>query len=146
MANMSIERLSMHKNPSTQEMTAYVSGPFEGLMVQDALTIIAVFAAQLDPMDCVTEIERLELILNKLEIFKSVSADTRTRIYRFANALRHTDPKEALSHASRVINRFGAAKEAFDVAAEVTMINGLLTDEKEENIRSISSLLTTPET
>ena len=39
-------------NEIKKEMAAYQSGPFEDLTIQEALTIIAVYAAQMDPKKC----------------------------------------------------------------------------------------------
>ncbi len=43
-------------------MAAYQKSPFEDSTIQDALTLVAVYAAQTDPQDCEKDVKRIGII------------------------------------------------------------------------------------
>ena len=49
---------------SDREKKVFQTGLFDDLTVQDGFTIIALYAAQLDPEDCEEDIDRIIALLN----------------------------------------------------------------------------------
>ena len=68
-------------------MAAYKSGPFEDLTVQDALTIIAVFAAQMDPEKCADDVRRIGAIAENHPEFVETNRNILKRINKFVNSM-----------------------------------------------------------
>ena len=52
-----------------KEMAAYQPGPFDDVKIQEALTIIAVYAAQMDYQNCEADVKRIEAILESHQLF-----------------------------------------------------------------------------
>lgn len=123
-----------------KEMAAYQSGPLEDLTVQDALTIIAVYAAQIDPEDCIEDIKRIEGVLEKCEFCVEKKEGIFSRINKFANAMQAIDPLKVVEIAATILKP--ELKEiAFELAAEVAMQDNVITDEKKEALDTLAACL-----
>jgi hypothetical protein len=123
-----------------KEMAAYEKGPFENLAVQDALIIIAVYAAQMDPQDCESDVERIEAIAESRPEFVEKKAEIFARINTYVNAMRAMDPQQAVEIAADVLNA-ELKNRAFDFAAEVALPDNVLTDEKQALLDNLAAAL-----
>jgi hypothetical protein len=135
----------MNASVLDKEVKAYEKGPFEDLTIQNAITILAVVAAQPDPQKCKGEIRRIETILQKQPIFKENPGETRDRIQKYINELKKADPLRALKRAAHVLLQSGMEEKAFEIAIKVAICDGLLTEGKLSFLKNISSLLSIPE-
>jgi hypothetical protein len=144
--NFAFETIAvMNEKPSKQEFKAYASDPYGELTIQDAMTLIAVQAAQLDPDDCEKDIHRIEWVLRKLALFREPQTDTRRRVNAFVNATAFKEAGHLTARAARVLNEAGAADTAFEAALEVAVMDGALTEKSSKVLGYIASLLTVPE-
>ena len=78
----------MHSSEmSDSEKMVFQTGIFDGLTVQDSFTIIALYAAQLDPEDCEADIDRIMALLNSEALFSEEHSISRDRINKFQNSI-----------------------------------------------------------
>lgn len=110
-------------------MAACQKGPFEDLTIQDALIIIAVYAAQMDTLDCEKEVKRIEAIAESHPEFVEKRENIFHRINRYINSMPAMDPQKALEIACAALNP-ELKKTAFELAAEVALPDKVLTVEK----------------
>ena len=122
------------------EMAAYQSGPLEDLTIQDALVIIAVYAAQIDPEDCREDIQRIEGVLEKCEFCVEKKKGILSRINKFANTMQAIDPLKVVEIAAKILKP-ELRETAFELAAEVAMPDKVLTDQKKEALDTLAAKL-----
>ena len=72
---------------SDREKMIFQTGLFDDLTVQDSFTIIALYAAQLDPEDCEEDIDRIMALLNRDALFSEEHLISRDRINKFQNSI-----------------------------------------------------------
>ena len=72
---------------SDREKMIFQTGLFDDLTVQDSFTIIALYAAQLDPEDCEEDIDRIMALLNRDALFSEEHLISRDRINKFQNSM-----------------------------------------------------------
>lgn len=124
-----------------QEMTAYQNGPFQNLTIQDALTIIAVCASQMDPEDCQQDIKRAAAIIRNRPEFEDHKEGISSRFNRYVNSTQVVDPAQALEMAAGVLENPEVKKSAFELAVEVAMTGKNLTGEKRVILEKIAKRL-----
>lgn len=88
------------------------------LTVQNAILIILVYAAGLDPDDCKNDIQRIERIVRYDPVFKELN-DIITQINYQANMFRTLDPLQALETAGSFLDTEHRRK-AIELAVKVT--------------------------
>jgi hypothetical protein len=124
-----------------KEMAAYQTETFADLTVQDALTIIAVFAAQMVPDHCEEDVRRIEAIAENHPEFVETKENIFKRINKFANSMIAADEQlEAVEIASDVLTP-KLQKTAFELAAEVALSDKVLTDEKKTVLGTLETKL-----
>ena len=124
-----------------QEMTAYQNGPFQNLTIQDALTIIAVCASQMDPEDCQQDIKRAAAIIRNRPEFEDQKDGVSSRFNRYVNSTQVVDPAQALEMAAGVLENPEVKKSAFELAVEVAMTGKNLIGEKRVILEKIANRL-----
>jgi hypothetical protein len=67
------------------EITDFFSEIEDRLTVQDALIVLAVYAAEIDPDDCTKEVGQIHELARDHPFFEESSEDLRARINKFAN-------------------------------------------------------------
>lgn len=128
-------------NNIEKESAAYSLQTFENLSIQDALTIIAIFAAQMLPDDCEEEVNWIATVSEKRPDFAESREDILKRINKFANPmLAVDDPLKAVEIAKDVLKP-EMRKTAFEIAAEVALADKLLTGEKKVVLKTLVSNL-----
>jgi hypothetical protein len=88
---------------SDREKTVFHTGLFDDLTIQDSFTIIALYAARLDPEDCQEDIDRIMAILNSDALFSVEHPITRDRINKFQNSMENVNPSNAVERATKVL-------------------------------------------
>jgi hypothetical protein len=124
-----------------KEMAAYQSGPFEDLTVQDALTIIAVFAAQMVPDHCEEDVRRIGAITENLPEFVETKENILKCINKFVNSmLVAEDHLKAVEIAKDALTP-ELRKTAFELAVEVALPDKVLTVEKKAVLDTLETKL-----
>jgi DNA-binding phage protein len=103
---------------SDREKMVFQTGLFDDLTVQDSFTIIALYAAQLDPEDCKEDIDRIMTILNSDALFSEEHPITRDRINKFQNSMEKVNPLNAVERATKVLIP-ELRQKAFMIAARI---------------------------
>ena len=103
---------------SDREKMVFQTGLFDDLTVQDSFTIIALYAAQLDPEDCEEDIDRIMAILNSDALFSEEHTLTRDRINKFQNSMGKVTPLNAVEKATKVLTP-ELRQKAFMIAAHI---------------------------
>ncbi len=124
-----------------KEIDAYQKGPFEDLTVQDALTIIVVYAAQVDPEACEEDVRRIESIFENRPEFDEKRKGIFARINTYVNSMQATDPQQALETAANVLKHPELRRSAFELAAEAALPDRVITDEKKKILEKIAARL-----
>ena len=124
-----------------KEIKAYQKGPLENLTVQDALTIIAVYAAQIDPKDCEKDINRIGAILERRPEFDEKREKILTRINYYANSIEALDLHKAVEVATDVLKTPALKKSAFALAAKAALPDNILTDDGKDILEKIAARL-----
>ena len=104
---------------SERERKVFQTGLFDNLTVQDAFTIIALYAVQLDIGD--DEGNLAELIvtyLYKYAVFDEDDSITIARINKFANSMGEVNPLNAIDRAAKVLSP-ELRKKSFELAARI---------------------------
>lgn len=128
-------------NKPRKEMNAYQKGPFKDLTVQDALTIIVVCAAQMDPDDCEKDVRRIESIFENCPEFDEKRKEIFSRINTYVNSIQVINPQQVVEIAANVLRHPELRNSAFELAAEAALPDGVITDEKKEILDNISARL-----
>ncbi|MEX1329447.1 MAG: hypothetical protein AB1Z29_21815, partial [Desulfobacterales bacterium] len=127
-------------NETKNEMAAYQSGPFEDLTIQEALTIIAVYAAQMDPKKCQDDVKRIVATAERLPEFVAKKESIFSFVNKFINSMQAIDSQKAVEIAADVLNT-EMRKTAFKLAAEVALPDKVLTDKKKSVLDSLETKL-----
>lgn len=108
---------------------------FQNMTLQDALTVLMVFAARPDPRDCEDTIERIKAIADKNNIFVETEGGLYSRIQLYINSMRTISAETALASAARELPP-DIRNLAFKLAVETTM-----TEEKEGIFKTLERFL-----
>jgi hypothetical protein len=128
-------------NSIEKETAAYSLQTFENLSIQDALTIIAIFAAQMVADNCEKDIERIAAVSENHPDFAETKEDILKRINKFVNAmLAADDPLKAVEIAKEALTP-KMRNTAFEMAAEVALADKLLSNEKKAVLKTLASEL-----
>jgi hypothetical protein len=127
-------------NETKNEMAAYQSGPFEDLTIQEALTIIAVYAAQMDPKKCEDDVKRIVATAERFPEFVAKKESIFAFVNKFINSMQAIDSQKAVEIAADVLNT-EMRKTAFKLAAEVALPDKVLTDKKKSVLDSLETKL-----
>jgi len=101
------------------------------LVDQDAVIIIAIYAAQIDPENSEADIKRIEAIAERCPVCVEKKEGIFSRINLFVNTMRTVDPEQAIEAAIKVLNP-QSRKAAFELAAEVVISGDALPEKKRE--------------
>jgi len=124
-----------------EEISAYQQDPFQDLTYQDALTIIAIYAAQIDPEDCQQDIRRAAKIILKHPEFEGCEEGISNRFNMYVNSMQAVTPQHALDLAADVLKNLEAKRSAFELAVEVAMTGKVLAEEKRAVLETIADRL-----
>ena len=103
---------------SDREKMVFQTGLFDDLTIQDSITIIALYAAQLDPEDCKEDIDRIMAVLKSDTLFSEEHPITRDRINKFQNSMEKVTPLNAVERAAKVLTP-ELRQKAFIIAAQI---------------------------
>ena len=102
-----------------KERKAFQTGLFDNLTVQDAFTIIALYAVQLDIGDDKGNLAELIMTyLHKDAVFDEDDSITIARINKFANSMGEVNPLNAIDRAAKVLSP-ELRKKSFELAARI---------------------------
>jgi len=127
-----------------KEMAAYQKRPLDNVKIQEALTIIAVYAAQMDYRNCEADVKRVEAILERHHLFVARKEEIFSLIQKFVNEMKISDPHKALEIAADALTpeqRNAGFELALDVALpdkNLTAANKKMLDTLQDRL-SISS-------
>jgi hypothetical protein len=115
--------IRMENSKETERGEAiFQTGLFDNLTLQDSFTVIALYAARVDPEDCQAEIRKITALLNDHSIFDEKSSDTRTRVNKFINSMEQVKSLDAVQKAAAVLSpelRQGAFMLALEISKSV---------------------------
>ena len=125
-----------------KEMEAYRTGPFNDVKVQEALTIIAVYAAQMDYQNCEPQVQRLASLLPDSQWFVAGREEIFSLINKFVNELELRDPNydKVLEIAAEALTP-EQRNAGFALAVRVAMADGRFTDEKKKILDTLKARL-----
>lgn len=123
----------------TAEVKAYEKDPLDDLTVQDAMTIVAIYAARVDPEDCEEDVERIKAILETYPAFRETK-DIVPRINIYINTMRSVTPIDTLDLACTALQP-EQKQTAFEIAARIVISDRPLTEEGKRILRTITSKL-----
>ena len=104
---------------SEREKKVFQTGLFDNLTVQDAFTIIALYAVQLDIGDDKGNLaEPIMTFLHKNAVFDEDDSITIARINKFANSMAEVNPLNAIDRAAKVLSP-ELRKKSFELAARI---------------------------
>jgi len=127
-------------NETKKGMAAYQSGPFEDLTIQEALIIIAVYAAQMDPEKCEDDVKRVVANAERLPEFVAKKESIFSFVNKFVNSMQAIDSLKAVEIAANGLTT-ELRKTAFKLAAEVALPNKVLTNKKKSVLDSLETKL-----
>jgi hypothetical protein len=126
---------------SEKEAAVYKMTTFENLNVQEALTIIAIFAAQMVPDHCEEDVRRIADIAENHPEFVETKENILKRINKFVNPmLTAGDQIKAVEIASDVLTP-ELRKTAFELAVAVALPDKVLTDERKAVLDKLETKL-----
>ena len=123
-------------NEDTNEIGKIEYGPFSKLVAQDAIIIIAIYAAPIDPSCSEEEIKRIEGIAERCPVCVEKEKGIFSRINLFVNEMRMVDREKALEMAMEVLTP-ELRKTAFEFAAEVVITGNALPDQKRKILEKL---------
>jgi len=123
-----------------KEMAAYRTGPLEDVKIQEAMTIIAVYAAQMDYQNCEADIKRIEAILEQHHLFVARKNEVFTLIKKFVNDLEVRDPQKALEIAAEALTP-EQKNIGFELAVEVALPDKKLSAAKKKMLDTLKERL-----
>ena len=127
-------------NETKNKMAAYHSGPFEDLTIQEALTIIAVYAAQMDPKKCEDDVSRIVATAERFPEFVAKKESIFSFVNKFINSMQTIDSQKAVEIAANALTT-ELRKTAFKLAAEIALPDKVLTDKKRSILDSLETKL-----
>ena len=101
-----------------REKKVFQTGLFDNLTVQDAFTINALFATQLDPEDWKEDLDRIVIVLRKDPLFEEDYSHTLNRLNKFLNSMKEVNPSNALERAAKVLTP-ELRRKSFMLAAQI---------------------------
>jgi hypothetical protein len=123
-----------------KEMAAYQAGPLDDVKIQEALTIIAVYAAQMDHQNCEADVKRIEAILESHHLFVARKKEIFSLINKYVNEMGLRDPHKALEIAADALTP-EQKKTAFELAVKVALPDKNLTAEKRKMLDMLKDRL-----
>jgi hypothetical protein len=123
-----------------KEMAAYQAGPFDDLKVQEALTIIAVYAARMDYKNCEADVRRLAEIFERHPMFVARKKEIFSMINKYVNSMEAGDPHKALDKAVEALTQ-DQKDAAFELAVEVAEPDKQLTADEEKMFAALKARL-----
>ena len=115
--------------------------PWENLSLQDALIIISMYAAQLDPAAKDNKkVKRIADLAQKHPLFSDESADVVARIHRLADPAGSGDFLQVVDHAVKSLT-LKLRRTAFEWTAELAVVDGVLPKEKQELVEQLRTKL-----
>jgi hypothetical protein len=123
-----------------KEMAAYRTGPLEDVKIQEAMTIIAVYAAQMDYQNCEADIKRIEAILEQHHLFVARKNEVFALIKKFVNELEVRDPQKALEIAAEALTP-EQRNIGFELAVEVALPDKKLSAAKKKMLDTLKERL-----
>jgi hypothetical protein len=126
----------INSNGTERENDAYKFGPYKNLVVQDAMIIIAIYAAQIDPSYSEEKIKRIEGIAERCPACVEKKKGIFSRINLFVNEMRKVDREKAFEIAMEMLTP-ELRKTAFELAAEVVMTGNELPDQKRKILEKL---------
>ena len=121
-------------------MAAFQAGPLDDVKIQEALTIIAVYAAQMDHQNCEADVKRIEAILESHDLFVARKKEIFSLINKFVNEMEVRDPHKALEITAKVLSP-DQKKTAFELAVKVALPDKNLTAEKRKMLDTLKDRL-----
>lgn len=89
---------------SEREKKVFQTGLFDNLTVQDAFTVIALYAAQIEIDESKEDYDKIILdLLSKNILFEEDHSHTLERINKFTNSMKEVDPLNAIKKAANVL-------------------------------------------
>ena len=105
---------------SDREKKVFQTGLFDNLTVQDAFTIIALYAAQPDAGEDKEDLVELILAaLRKDQLFDEDQSHTIARLNKFENSMGEVNPLNAVESASKVLSP-ELRQKSFALAARIS--------------------------
>lgn len=126
----------IHSYETEIKNDAYKSRPFGKLVVQDAIIIIAIYAAQIDPSHSKEDINRIQRIAESCPVCVEKKKGILSRINLFVNEMRMVDKDKAFEIAVAMLTP-ELRKTAFELAAEVVITGNKLLDQKREILEKL---------
>jgi hypothetical protein len=123
-----------------KDPAAYQAGPFVDVQIQEALTIIAIYAAQMDYKNCKADVKRIEELLEYHPLFLARRKEIFALINKYVNEMEVGNPDKALTIAAAALKP-EQKKTAFELAVDVALLDKNLTDNKEKTLAKLKSLL-----
>ena len=123
-----------------KEMAAYQAGPLDDVKIQEALTIIAVYAAQMDHQNCEADVKRIEAILESHDLFVARKKEIFSLINKFVNEMEVRGPNKGLKVDVDALAP-EQKKAAFELAVGVALSDKKLTDEKKKMLDTLKDRL-----
>ncbi len=123
-------------NEGASEKDRLKFSPFRKLMVQDAIIIITIYAAQIDPSCSEEEVKRIESIAERCPVCVEKEKGIFSRINLFVNEMRKVGREKALVIAMEVLPP-ELRNTAFELAAEVVMTGNELPDQKRKILEKL---------
>ncbi len=115
-------------------------GLLDGMLVQDALLLVVVYAAQIDSDNSESQIKQIATIAENCPVCVENAKGTLTRIYRIVNALQLIEPEKAMVMAVETLNP-ELRKTAFEFAADVLSSLEVLPDRKRTVLDELAGTL-----
>ncbi|MEA3437862.1 MAG: hypothetical protein U9R43_15455 [Thermodesulfobacteriota bacterium] len=125
---------NFNKNTSKIDRSEY--GPFSNLVVQDAIIIIAIYAAKIDPSCSQEEIKRIEGIAEHFPACVEKKIGIFSRINLFVNEMQRFDREKALEIAMEALSP-ELRNTAFELAAEVVIKGNALPNQKRKILEKL---------
>jgi hypothetical protein len=111
--------------------------PWKNLSLQDALLIIAIYAAQLDTaVKDEASAKRIADLVKQDPLFSNESADIVARIYKLSKSARVRDLPKAVDHATKSLT-LKLRRTAFRWAAALAVDNGILPEKNQDVIEQL---------
>ena len=123
-----------------REMAAYQAGPLDDVKVQEALAIIAVYAAQIDHQNCEADVKRIEAILESHHLFVARKKEIFSLLNKYVNEMELRDPHKVMELAADALTP-EQKKTAFELAVEVALTDKNLTAEKRKMLDTLKDQL-----
>jgi hypothetical protein len=127
--------LSKQKEPA-----AYQPGPLDDVQLQEALTIIAIYAAQMDYKNCKADVKCIEKILEHHPLFVARRREIFAMINKYVNEMDAGDPDKALAAASAALTP-EQKRAGFELAEDVVLQDKNLAEGKRKILATLDRRL-----